>query len=188
MHQKDRTIHALVLQSIFQTAQIGLHQRLDISVCDNRIEPLVLPHLRADLGRNRDHDVRQFLGQYRADQALMDVVQITVDQPHGDTFKSGFGDLVYHHFNSSPVKRDHHLAQSIHTLGHRKPHLTRQKRLGQDQIQIVLLKPAFGSHLDHVAEPFGGNQGSLCPTPFDQGIGRQRRAMDDLNDLPGQDT
>jgi hypothetical protein len=46
-----------------------------------------------------------------------------------------------------------------------------------------LLEPVFGAHLDHVAEAFGGDERRLRAAPFDQRVGDQRRAVDDLVDL-----
>jgi hypothetical protein len=46
-----------------------------------------------------------------------------------------------------------------------------------------LFEPAFGAHLDHVAETCRGDQRRARAAPFDQRIGGQRRAVDDLADL-----
>ncbi len=112
----------------------------------------------------------------------MDIVQITVDQAHSDTFKARLGNLINHRFNFGPVKRDHHLAQCIHPLTHGETHLARQKRVGQSQVQVVLFKPAFGAHLDNIAKAFGCDERSLGATSFNQRIGCQGGPMDDAGD------
>ena len=61
--------------------------------------------------------------------------------------------------------------------------LARQQRLGQHEVQVILFKPAFGTHLDHIAEALRGDQRRLRPASFDQRIGGKRRAMNDLTDL-----
>jgi len=58
------------------------------------------------------------------------------------------------------------------------------QRLGQHQVQVVLLEPAFRPHLDHVAETLRGHERRLRSAAFDQRVGGERGAVDDLPDLP----
>ena len=57
----------------------------------------------------------------------------------------------------------------------------------QGDIEIILFKPAFGSHLYDIAKTFGGDEGGFRPAPFYQGIGCQCCAMNDKRDRFGVD-
>jgi hypothetical protein len=48
-----------------------------------------------------------------------------------------------------------------------------------------LVEAAFGPHLDDVAKAFGGHEGGARAASFDQGVGRERRPVDDEVDLAG---
>ena len=50
---------------------------------------------------------------------------------------------------------------------------------GQDEVQVVLLEPAFGPHLDCVPEALGGYQSGTGSGPADQGVGSQRGPVDE---------
>ena len=180
MHQEHRAIHPLGPQPRLQPSEIALHQRLDIGIGNCRVEALVFPHLRADLARKRNHRPRQPLGQNLAHHLLMGVVLVGMQQPHRDRGEAGQLQPLRQRLDLGPLQRDQHIALRIHPLAQRIAELARQQRLGQGQVQVVLLEPALGAHLDDVAKALGGDQRCLRPAPLDQRIGRQRRAMDDL--------
>ncbi len=167
MHQEDVAGDTLLLQPPFEPPEVGFHQRFDIGVGDHGVEPLVLAHLRRHLGGDRDHDARQTLLQHLADHPLMGVVQVGVDQPDGDALITRFGDTIRQSLDLGPVERQKYGAGSIDALFHRVTHLARQQRFGQVEVQIILLEPAFGAHLDHVAEALGRDQRRLGPAPLD---------------------
>ena len=66
--------------------------------------------------------------------------------------------------------------------------LARDQRRRQLQVQVILLEAVFGPHLDHVAKTFGRDQRGLRAAALDQGVGRQRRAVDDDADLGRRNT
>ena len=50
-----------------------------------------------------------------------------------------------------------------------------------------MLKPAFGAHFDHVAKTLRGDQRGFRTAPFDQRIGGQGRAVNDLANVASRD-
>ena len=82
MHQEHGATHPFGPQPRLQPPQIALHQRLDIGVGDGGIEPLILPHLRTDLARQRHHRPRQLLRQHLPHHPLMRIVLIGMQQPY----------------------------------------------------------------------------------------------------------
>ena len=82
--------------------------------------------------------------------------------------------------NFGGVKPQQNLPPSVHPFANSEAAIAGQQGLGQDKIQIILLKAAFGAHLDHIPEALGRDQRRLCAPPFYQRIGGQRRAMDHL--------
>jgi hypothetical protein len=54
--------------------------------------------------------------------------------------------------------------------------------------QIVLIETPLRADLDNISETVGGQQACACAPPFDQGVGRQSRAMHDQGDLIGRQT
>ena len=108
-----------------------------------------------------------------------------MDQADRDALIACRGDLVDQGFDLGPVQCNQHSAGGIHAFGHRETALAGQQRFGQLKVQVVLLKPAFGAHFDDIAKAVGGNQGRLGTTPFDQRIGGQCRAVNDLAHVAG---
>ena len=117
----------------------------------------------------------------------MRVVQIGMDQPDRDAFITRVGDAVRQRLDLGAVERVQNRPRGIDTLFHRVAHLARQQRFGKVEVQIILLEPAFGAHFDHVTEALGGDQRGLGPAPFDQRVGCQRGAVDDLREIGGRD-
>ena len=61
--------------------------------------------------------------------------------------------------------------------------LPRHQRVGQPQVQVILLEPVLGPHLDHVAEALGRDEGHPRPPPLDERVGGERRPVDHLREI-----
>ena len=187
MHQEDRAIGPLRAQTVLQPSQIGFHQRLDIGVGDGGVEPLVFPHLRADFGREGDHRARHPLRKHFGDQPFMRVVDIGVQEADRDAFIARLGQIIGQRLHLRPVQRGEDAAVGIHPLRQHIAAVAGEERFGEIEVQVVLFEPAFGAHLDNVTETFRRDQRSLRPPPFDQRIGGERGAVDNLADGGGGD-
>ena len=186
MHQEDRAIRALGRQPLAQAAQVGRHQRLDVGVGDCGVEPLVLAHLRRDLAAQRHRHPGHDLGQNLADHALVRVVDVGVQEPDRDALVARGRKLAGQGLDLGAVERDQHVAPGPDPLGQGVAAVARQERGGQDQVEVVLLEPALGPHLDHVPESVRGDERGLRAPPLDQRVGGKRGAVDDLADLMGR--
>ena len=88
--------------------------------------------------------------------------------------------LVGQLFDFSDIERNENVAAGIHSLADDVTPVAREQWFGQHQIEVVLLEPALGTHLDHVAKAACGNERGPGTSPLDQGIGGKGRSMDDL--------
>ena len=111
-----------------------------------------------------------------------------MNKSNGDTFVSRRGHTLHNGFDLSANKRNQHITGRINPLFYGITHLTRQQRLWENKIEIVLFKTALGAHLNHITKPISCDQCGFCPTPFNQCIGSQGCAMNDLPDLRGHDS
>ena len=50
-------------------------------------------------------------------------------------------------------------------------------------IEVIVVEALFIALLDHIAETFRGDEGRRCPLTFDQGIGGERRTVDEDADI-----
>ena len=122
-----------------------------------------------------------------AQTLLVRRVRVTVQQADGDALDPRGGNRVQHRRDRGFVQRNQRHAVHIQTLAHGQPPGPAHQRHGLDDIQVVLLEPALRAHFEHVPEALGGDEQGLRAAPFDQGVGRERRAMDDLADLAERD-
>ena len=177
-------------QPRFQALQIGGHHRLHIGVGAHRAEALELADLRRHLRRNGHRNPRRATQQDVAHLAFVFAVLIAVDQPHGDALVALADDLAGQSLDLVDRHRHQNLALGVDPLGDDETVGARHQGLGKDDVQVVLLEPVLGPHLDDVAEPLGGDQRRPGAAPLDHRIGRQRRAVDDLGNVahadPGQ--
>ena len=90
-----------------------------------------------------------------------------MDQADRDALKARFCDFINNGLHLCSIDINQDVAIGIHTSRNRKAHLTRQQRLWQVQVEVILLKPRLGPHLDNIAKPFRGDQGRLRPAPLD---------------------
>ena len=77
---------------------------------------------------------------------------------------------------------DQDVAAGVHALAQGEAGVAGDQRLGQDEVEVVLLEAAFGPHLDHVAEALGRDEGGAGAAPLDQGVGGERGAVDDAGE------
>ncbi len=182
-HQEHRRRNPHPRQPIRQPRQITRHQRLHIGIRRGGREPLPLPHLRRHLGRQAHRHPRQRPGQYLPRPLLMRAVDEAVQEAHRDALHPLA--LQHRHQPAQPrlVQRQQHPPGIVQPLRHRQPQMPRHQRLGQHDIQVVLVVPALVAHRQHVAEPLRRQQCRARALALDDRIGRQGRPMDHDGDV-----
>ena len=124
--------------------------------------------------------MRQPLGEDVTDHPFVGIIEIGMQQPHRDALITRFSHLVTECLDFRTIERNQYVTVCIDPFKYGQSLLPGQQRVGQDEVQIILLKPAFRPHLDHIAKALCGNQRGFCAAPFDQGVGGKGGAMDYL--------
>ena len=117
----------------------------------------------------------------------MRIIGIGMHEPDGDRFITTGDHQIDEPRHVCLFQWQQDIALRAHPFMGGEPMLTRDKRRGQFEVEIILLEPVFRAHFDHITKAFGGDKGGLGPAPFDQRIGDQRGAMDHLSDPLGRD-
>ncbi len=112
----------------------------------------------------------------------MRTVHVGVQETDGDALVAGVSKRVRQRFDLGAVEGDENVAPRAHALADDVATVAGDERLGQRQVQVVLLEAALRPHLDDVAKALRRDQSRLGAAPFNQRVGRQRRAVDDLAD------
>ena len=127
-------------------------------------------HLHAGMPRmdqiaERDFVGRVGIGVQQADRDRLD--------PVGDQRIDGRRSLRL-------VQRRDDLARVGHAPDHAQTAVAGGEGLGELQEQVMNVVALLGPHLEDVAEPLGRQQAQPAAAPLDDGVGDQRRAVDDL--------
>ena len=182
-HQQQGAGEAGRGHALAQLLQIAGHQRLNIGVGAGGREALVFAQFRADVARQRDPQARQAGRQDLPRAPLVRGVGITVQEADRDTLDLVGAEPLGQPFDGRLVQRQAHAALGVHALGHGVAQLARHQRLGLLDEDVVLLEAVLLRHLDRIAKAASRDQRRDGTLPFDDGIGRQRRAVDDQADL-----
>ena len=174
---------AETLQFGFEASQVGSHEGLHVGVGAGRVEALELAHLRRDLAADRHGDVRVGFQQKVAEAALVVGVAVAVHEADGDGLVAAVEQLGDDGPRRGLVERHQNLAAGVDAFGDHEAVLALDQRRRQHDVEVVLLEPALGARLDHVAEPGGGHQGRPGTAALDEGVRGERRAVDDLFDV-----
>jgi len=176
-HQEQRTPKTECLQLGLQAAQVAGHDGLHIGIGGGGGEALVLAHLGRHLAGQRHCHPRQRLAQQGGSALLMRCVDIAVQKGHRDALHrfgpAECGGLAH----GGLVQRQQYRAIGRDALAHRQAQTPRHQRRGFVHRDVVLVEAAFGAHLQHVAETFGGEQRGAGTAALDQRVGGQRGAM-----------
>ena len=86
------------------------------------------------------------------------------------------------------VERQAHGAVRVDALGDGEAQGARRQRLRLVDAEIVLVVAALGADIEHVAKAFGRDQRGLRAAAFDDGVGRERRAVNEDVDVADMGT
>ena len=184
-HQEDRRGHAHRGQIGLETAQIARHHRLHVGVRGGGGEALPFAHLGRHLRGQRNRHAWQFAVQDVAHPALMHRVDEGVQQADGDALDRFAYQQRHQGTHRVFVQRAEDVAFVVEAFGHRQAQMAGHQRLGQDDVEVVLVVAALVAHRQHVAKPLGGDQGRSGTLALDQRVGGQRGAVHDQRDIRG---
>ena len=183
VHQVDGTRCAGGMQLLLEAVQVAGHERLEVGVGADGVEALELAHLWRHLGRDRDGCIGQVPGEHLAEATLVVAVAVGVHEAHGDrligAFVGALGQVAGEGLGLGFVEGEEHRAVGADPLCEDVAVTSLDEGSGQDQVQVVLLEAALGAHLDDVAEAGGGDEGRPCARAVDEGVGGERRAVDE---------
>ena len=179
-HEIKRGLEVHPAKSVLETLEIARHQGPHIGIGNGGGEALELAHLRRHFTRDANgHVIRQTLLQFGADRFFMGGMGIGVKKTDGDgadVFSSNcFGNCC----ERREIKRNQDIAIDGHALLHRKAQVAGHQGRGAVDVEIIVIEALLVALLDHIAEPFRGDEGGGGTFAFDQRIGGKRCAMDE---------
>jgi len=108
-----------------------------------------------------------------------------MQQADGDAFDIVSLEGGDHGVHACEIQRNQHLAAGIDALGHRQAQVSRHQRLRLLHLDVVLLETILVGHLHGVTKALGDDERSTCAFAFDNGVGGERRAVNDDADVSG---
>ena len=182
-HHEDGSRQSDGPQIGFEHSQITRHHRLHIGVGGGGGKPLPLPHFRRNLGCQRHRQIRQSCSQDVAHAALVDRVDETVQETDRHTLNLFAHQHRHQGVHGRFVERAQDVALVVESLRHGQPQMARHQRLGQHDVDVVLVVAALIAQRQHIAEPLGGDQRGAGPLALDHRIGGKRGAMHQDGDV-----
>ena len=184
MDEEDRAFRAHLGQTHLQAGEIIGHLRTHIGIGAYGVEALELAHLRRDFRGNGDRH-RNLARDDIAGATFMIRVHVGVDETNGHRAETARCNGVGNGLQRLFVEGQQFLPLRADAPFDCKAILTRDQRLRQAQIEIILLEAAFGAHLDDIAKTVCRHKGRARAAPFDQSIGGKRGAMNDNVEIGG---
>ena len=184
-HEEEAARNAFGAQRLLQALEIDLGQRPHIGVGHRRAGAQVFADLGRDVGRQRDRQILETLGDGSADGALVRGIGVGVQEADGEAFDAllhQVGDLGQRGID---VERDLDRAVLRQPLLGLAPPRPRHQGLGHLDEEVVELVLALAADLQHVAEARGREQAGLGALALDQRVGEERRGMHHAADLLG---
>jgi hypothetical protein len=188
MHHLDLAGDADRGQPGRQRAGVVAHDRADIGVHHHGRGALVFADLRQDLRAPADIDAVAELGAQ--DGLGLDLVlRIGVGVQEADRHRL---DALLAEapcaaaITSSRDERHAHRAVGAEPLVDLEPQASRRQRLRLVVLQVVEHGDAQAAHLEHVAEAGSRQEPGAGALVFEDGVGRDRRRMDDAGDAVGR--
>ena len=182
-HEQQRTGKATRLQGLVKPAEIAVHHRLHVGIGDCGRPALVLANLRRHLARQREGEPGQQAGENIASAPLVCAVAIGVHEPDGDRLDASALKFLRKRPHGRLIERDEHVAARIEPLGQTEAQVTRHQRRRLVHEDVVLLEAVLERHLDRVTKSLCHHERGLGALALDDGVGGERRAMDDQRDV-----
>ena len=181
MRQDDEesSLEARLGETPLEMGQIVPHQRPDIGVDDRGRDPLIFLDLRQHIARPGNADAGQFAREALRGGKFMRRVEIGMQKAHRHRRGAGRADRGDGVVKRPVVEWRDDIAIGLEPFLHAKPPLARHQRFGRRRAQIVAVVLETFAHFDHVAMALGSEQRDVGALALQQGIGRDRRAVND---------
>ena len=177
LHDQERAVEAFAADVLVDLADIAAHLRPDIGVGHHGRAALELAVFLAELVRGRDEHVRMVLLQDRLGARLVVGAGVAVDEQDRAGLDAALLKLRAERRDLLGVERLLDLAVGEHAL----VHLEAQRALDQRRVlleeQVVGVRPVDAPDLVDVAEAFGDQQRGLGAGALEDGVDRDRRAV-----------
>lgn len=174
----DRAAILLDLQGIGHAREIAVDQRLHIGVGDRCRRTLIFADLGAHRGGQRHGDAGHLLTDDRCRAALVLGIGIGMQEGDRDALDLQRTQFRRERLHGCFIQREANRAVRIDALGHGEAQAARRQRLRLVDAEVVLIVTALGADIEHVAKALGRDQRGLGAAPLDDGVGRERRAVD----------
>ena len=179
LHHEQLRLHARLGEPALDPLQVALDDRPDHGVDHRRRRAQVLAELGCHLGRERDRDPGELLGEDLADPPLVLGVHVGVQQADGDRL-----DLLAPQdrrgvAHGGVLERPQHLALRPEPLTDDDRAVARHERLRLLELRVVERRPHLPRDLEQVAEPVGRDEAAPGDLPLDDRVRGDRRGVDD---------
>ena len=174
-------------QPIFDPLQIARDHWADAAIDHGRAGPQVLAELRCNFRGQRDDGLGKDLGDNLPGPPLVDGIGVGVQKADGDGFDAFLAQLAGYLAQGVFVERCKLCAAGVEALGHAKTAVARHERPGFFKLQVVEGGANLAGDLQHVAEALGGDKAGRRDLAFDDGVGGDCGAVDDVGHVLGGD-
>jgi len=166
-----------------QVRDIFAHHRAHCRVGDGRKRAFVFLHLGQDLVGERNRNAGQFLRRDRADARFVRAVDVGVDEADRQRLDPLAFQLLQHRAHRVLVERADLVPVGTHPARHfeRVLEVSERLRLGPDDPCRKAAGHEAARDLHDVAVAFGRDKADLGPLAFEHGIGRDRRAVQEID-------
>ena len=185
-HQQHGTAKALLRERHFEPGEEAGHEGPHVGVGGRRREPVVLPDLGRHVRGQRDRDIRQVPAQDLGHPPLVGGIRVAVNQADRHRLHAGVRENGSDALYRCLVERDQHRSVSGQALAHGQPEMARHEGRRPLHEQVRLLEAMLVRHLQAVAHPLGADEREPGSLALDDGVRRQRGAVDDEPHVGGR--
>jgi hypothetical protein len=185
LHDLKRRFNAVLRQILLHALEITSDHRLDVGIERRHAGTLVLAEGRIDFAGQGDHDLRVAIGDDLARPPLMRRIEEREQVADGDRFDAFADQLIDRPDDRALIQRDENIAGRREALAHLLAQRTRcqeHRRLGLED-EVVHFVPHLAADLEHVLEARGREKADLRSLGLDHGVGGNRRAVHEADDL-----
>ncbi len=183
MNEQDARLEPALSEEVFQPLQIRLRDRHEHRIKDSRRRAFELPHLRAQVARQRYRQVGAGRAEASGEQPLMRGIDVGIQQADSHGFSANFVEPRDQRREDCFVERYLHGAIAAHAFWHSETPVAwdeGRKRIWREGINVA---PDVAINLKDVFEAFGCEQRALCELAFQNRIGGHCCAVKEQPDI-----
>ena len=174
VHDIEFTREATFAQALADLGEIGVDQGLYVGIGRCRTCPLVLLDLRQHIGGQRHREFRGLGRKHLSNGAFVLGIGVGIQQAHGHRNRLRRPQLRNDRAHLFQRRAFEHRTFGRNPLGNLHAQRTGDQGLRVLDLQVVDVVAEFVPHLEHVAEPAGGDERGDRSAPFDQRVDDER--------------